>query len=284
MLLNQSGRYYQSVDHAIDILEQFSGRIDELSLTDLTRILDVNKNSVFRILATLTARNYIHKNGANGCYRLGPGSVALGQTFKNQMVLLRKAKPVIEGLVAACNESSFVAIQKDLQIVSLDASEASHAVRVIPRLGVRFPLYCSAAGKVHLAYMSERQQDRYISTHELKRFTPHTITDGELLRRHLSRVAETGYAVNDEEFDSGVRCVSAPVRDYRRRIIAAVSISGPSTRFSMTRIELELIPLVRQAALALSISHGYPGEPPGASLHDLPFAAVPEPGISDCCR
>jgi len=281
MTNNQVGIYHRTVDYALDILEQFNGNVGEFNLTELSNNLNINKNTVFRILTTLEFGRYISKNTHNAGYRLGPKAVAHGQTFKNQMALLRKAKPIIEELVNTCNESSFVAIQKNFQIIFLDTVETNHAVRVVPRLGVQLPLHCTAAGKLLLAYMSEWEQEKYLSSHELKRYTPNTITDKDILRNHLSRVAELGYAASNEELDSGVRCVSAPVRDYKRRFIGAVSISGPSMRFSVKRIALELIPLVRKAAEDISLSHGFPREPVASCLPDITFDSVINFGISD---
>jgi IclR family KDG regulon transcriptional repressor len=105
--------------------------------------------------------------------------------------------------------------------------------------------------------MTDEELDNYIPSKELKRYTPNTISDREQLKKHLATVAEQGYAVDNEELDSGVRCVSAPIRDYTRRIIGAVSISGPSMRFSDERVEKELIPLVKKAAEEISSKLGY---------------------------
>ena len=105
--------------------------------------------------------------------------------------------------------------------------------------------------------MTDEELDNYIPGKELKRYTANTITDKELLKKNLAVIAEQGYAVDNEELDNGVRCVSAPIRDYTRRIIGAVSISGPSMRFSDERIEKELIPLVRKAAEEISAKLGY---------------------------
>ena len=173
------------------------------------------------------------------------------------MGLLRQSRPVLEWLVSECNETTYVAILKEFHIVYLDVVETDLTVRVVPRVGARLPAYCTAAGKVQLAYMTDEELENYIPTKELKRFTPNTIADKEELKLHLKKVAEIGYATDNEELDPGVRCVAAPIRDYTRRIIGAVSISGPSMRFSDERMEKELIPLVRKASEEISFKLGY---------------------------
>lgn len=247
----------QAVDHALDLLEQFHDDVDELGVTELSKRLKLHKNNVFRLLATLESRNYIEQNRVTENYRLGLKTLELGQTFIKQMGLLRQSRPVLEALVKECNETTYVAILKDFHIVYLDTVETDLTVRVVPRVGSRLPAYCTAAGKVQLAYMTDEELDHYIPGKELKRYTPNTIVDKEEFRNHLAAIAEQGYAVDNEELDAGVRCVGAPIRDYTRRIIGAVSISGPSMRFTDERIEQELIPLVKRAGEEISTKLGY---------------------------
>jgi IclR family transcriptional regulator, KDG regulon repressor len=247
----------QAVSHALDLLEQFHDDVDELGVTELSKRLKLHKNNVFRLLATLESRNYIEQNKVTENYRLGLKTLELGQTFIKQMGLLRQSRPVLERLVKECNETTYVAILKEFHIVYLDVVETDLTVRVVPRVGARLPAYCTAAGKVQIAYMTDEELENYIPSKELKRFTPSTITDRDELKKQLKEIAELGYAVDNEELDIGVRCVGAPIRDYTRRIIGAVSISGPSMRFTDDRMENELIPLVQRAAEEISTKLGY---------------------------
>lgn len=247
----------QAVSHALDLLEQFHGEVDELGVTELSKRLKLHKNNVFRLLATLESRGYIEQNRATENYRLGLKSLELGQTFIKQMGLLRQAKPILEKLVGACNETSYVAIFKDGYIVYLDVVETDLTVRVVSRVGSRLPAYCTASGKVHLAHMSDEEVETMLPAKELKAYTPNTVVDRDQLKQELRKVAEAGYAVDDEEVDIGVRCIAAPIRDYTRRIVGAVSISGPAMRFSDERLEKELVPLAIQAGEELSTRLGY---------------------------
>jgi IclR family KDG regulon transcriptional repressor len=247
----------QAVSHALDLLEQFHDEVDELGVTELSKRLKLHKNNVFRLLATLESRNYIEQNKVTENYRLGLKTLELGQTFIKQMGLLRQSRPVLEGLVKECNETTYVAILKESHIVYLDVVETDLTVRVVPRVGARLPAFCTAAGKVQIAYMTDEELENYLPTKEMKRYTPKTVVDREELKRHLKVVAEQGYAIDDEEMDVGVKCVGAPIRDYTRRIIGAVSISGPSMRFTDERLEKELIPLVMRSGEEISHKLGY---------------------------
>jgi IclR family transcriptional regulator, KDG regulon repressor len=247
----------QAVDHALDLLEQFHDDVDELGVTELSKRLKLHKNNVFRLLATLESRGYIEQNKVTENYRLGLKTLELGQTFIKQMGLLRQSRPVLEWLVKECNETTYVAILKEFHIVYLDVVETDLTVRVVPRVGARLPAYCTAAGKIQLAYMTDEELENFLPSKELKRFTPSTIADKDELKRHLKTVAEQGYAIDNEELDIGVRCVSAPIRDYTRRIVGAVSVSGPSMRFDDQRMDNELIPLVKRAGEEISLKLGY---------------------------
>jgi len=247
----------QAVSHALDLLEQFHDDVDELGVTELSKRLKLHKNNVFRLLATLESRGYIEQNRVTENYRLGLKTLELGQTFIKQMGLLRQSRPVLEALVRECNETTYVAILKEFHIIYLDVVETDLTVRVVPRVGARLPAYCTAAGKIQIAFMTDEELENYLPAKELKRFTPNTIIDRDELKRHLEKVAEHGYAIDNEELDIGVRCVGAPIRDYTRRIIGAVSISGPSMRFTDERMEKELIPLVKKAGEEISTKLGY---------------------------
>ncbi len=247
----------QAVSHALDLLEQFHDDVDELGVTELSKRLKLHKNNVFRLLATLESRGYIEQNKATENYRLGLKALELGQTFIKQMGLLRQAKPILEKIVANCNETSYVAIFKEASVVYLDVVETDMTVRVVSRVGSRLPAYCTASGKVHLAFMSEEEVNELYPNRQLKGYTSTTITDREQLKDVLKQVAEQGYSIDDEEMDLGVRCVAAPIRDYTRRIVGALSISGPTMRLSNERITKELIPLMQASAEELSSRLGY---------------------------
>lgn len=247
----------QSVSHALDLLEQFHDEVDELGVTELSKRLQLHKNNVFRLLATLESRGYIEQNKVTENYRLGLKTLELGQTFVKQMGLLRQSRPILEEVVRECNETSYVAILKDFNIIYLDVVETDLTVRVVPRVGSRLPSYCTAAGKVQIAHLSDEEIDEYFPTRELKPLTANTITDREELKKQLKQVAEQGYAIDDEELDVGVRCVSAPIRDYTRRIVGALSISGPAMRLSLERLEKELIPLAIKSADEISTKLGF---------------------------
>jgi DNA-binding IclR family transcriptional regulator len=163
----------------------------------------------------------------------------------------------MERLVRDCNETACVSILNDFSIINLDVVECDHNLRVIPRIGVQLPAYCTASGKSQIAHFAEEALSKYASDNKFKKHTPYTITDTKKWKTQLQQVAQQGYAVEIEELDMGVRSVGAPIRDYTSRIIGAVTLLGPSQRFNDERIQSELIPLVVKGAADISARLGF---------------------------
>lgn len=218
--------------------------------------LGLTKNSVFRLLATLESRNYVVQNKLRGAYRLGYRNLQLGHSVTKQMPIHTHARPVLQSLTESCGETSELSILWEGQALYLDAIESSHPLRAIPRIG-SVPLYCTAVGKVLLAGDREARQRNCCSIIDFSRYTPNTITDRQDLNTHLELVATQGYAIEDEELDVGLRAVAAPIRNHTGFVVAAISLSGPSTRFDKSRMSNELAPLVINAAKSISERLGY---------------------------
>jgi IclR family KDG regulon transcriptional repressor len=246
----------QSVSHALDVLEQFSGEHDELGVTELSKRLKLHKNNVFRLLATLESRGYIEQNKATENYRLGIRCLQLGQMYVTRMGLLRQAHPIIELLARSANETSFVAVFRKTSVVPLAAVEANRPVRLTAQIGEPLPLHCTAAGKIHLAYISDADL-RQALTAGLPRYTERTTTDQPGLLQQLKRIVELGYATDLGEHIDEVHSIAVPIRDYTRNVVGSLAVSGPAHRMVAERIDKELVPLLRKAGVDLSERLGF---------------------------
>ena len=246
----------QSVSHALDVLEQFSGDVDEIGVTELSKKLKLHKNNVFRLLATLEARGYIEQNKATENYRLGVKCLRLGQTYGNQMGFLLQAKTTLRELARSAGESCYVAVKKGSSLIPLDFVEPQNPVRVISLLGQALPLHCTAAGKIHLAFESSDDPTRSLPD-KLERYTDKTIVDREALLRQLKDVGEHGYAVDQGEFMAEVCSVAVPIHDYTRNLVGSLAIAGPAHRLTLQRIEQEIVPLITDGGNQLSNRLGY---------------------------
>ncbi len=254
----------QAVDRALDILEAFNYNEEELGVTELSHKLNLHKNNVFRLLATLETRGYIEQDKKTGNYRLGIKIFEVANVFLHHLGLRRQARPILEELVGKCNETAYLAVTEGMDVVYVLMHETNHTVRVIPRLGHRLPAYCTASGKVQLAFESQDRLSQLLKDRPLRKLTPNTLTELDRLLGHLGEVARQGYAVDNEELEEGVCCVAAPVRDYSHKVVAGVGLSGPVSRFSPERMLNDLVPLVKEAGVKISQRLGY--EIPGEAL------------------
>jgi IclR family transcriptional regulator, KDG regulon repressor len=247
----------QSVAHALDVLEQFFGDVDELGVTELSKRLKLHKNNVFRLLATLEARGYIEQNKATENYRLGIKCLLLGRRYIHHMGLVRQARPILQDLARKCRESAYVAILRRDGVVPLEAAEPQdRAVRITPPVGITLPLHCTAAGKAHLAFDTEEQLRSTLPEH-LKRFTESTIIDRTLLLEQLGGAARDGYAADYGEFLEEVNSVAVPIRDYTRSVVGSIAVAGPAYRIPKERIVTDLAPTLLEAGGEISRRLGY---------------------------
>lgn len=252
-------RGVQALERALDVLEALAAQRQPARLADLSRELGLHKSTVHRLLATLGKRRYVERDADTGRYRLGLKVFELGSWFFNRMELRQEARPLLQELVDQTLETAHLGILDEGQVVYIEKVESPQTVRMYSELGKRAPAHCTAMGKVLLAHLPEPELDRIIATRGLTRYTSNTIVDAEQLKDHLRRVAGQGYAIDDTEHEEAIRCVAAPVRNYRGEVVAALSVSGPAVRLSRERIG-EVARLVRATALRISRRLGYNGE------------------------
>lgn len=257
MKKERSAYIIQTVSHALSLLGQFNENVETFGVTELSKRLNLHKNNVFRLLATLESHNFVEQDKTTGNYRLGLKNLELGQAIIRQMGFVRQSRQVLEQLAEKCNETCYLAVLKDAHVMYLDVVESDLPVRVVPRVGARLPAYCTAAGKVQLAHKDDEKLRRFLSGRELNLCMSDSVVDINDLKIQFQQIQKQGYAIDDEEMDVGVRCIAAPIRDYTCNVVGAVSISGPAMRFSPERMEEELIPLVKWGAEEISAKLGF---------------------------
>jgi IclR family transcriptional regulator, KDG regulon repressor len=254
----KSNYVIQSVSHALDVMEQFNGNIEEIGVTELSKRLKLHKNNVFRLLATLEARGYIEQNKLTENYRLGLRCLKLGQTFIHQMGLLLQSRAILKDLSRATKESAYVAIRKGGAIIPLDFVEPARTVRVVSFLGTVLPAHCTAAGKVYLTFEAESAAGPNLPE-RLESYTGKTIIDRNVLREQMSMIGECGYALERGEFAEDVNAVSVPIRDYTRSLVGALAIVGPGYRLTDDAMNTQIAPVLLKAGTELSKRLGFPG-------------------------
>jgi DNA-binding IclR family transcriptional regulator len=252
----------QSVSHAFDILESFTKTESELGVTELSKKLNLHKNNVFRLLATLEHRGYIEQNKTTENYRLGAKTLQIGSIFIEQRECRRQARPIIESLMAETGETAVVAVLRGNKVIYMDSVETNRTVRAISRVGAMLPAHCTAVGKAQLAALPPQEIERLYPDTSLSPLTEKSIKNRDSLLIELKKIQEKGYALENEECDLEVRSIAAPVRDFSKNIIAAIGIVAPAGRLADDRLEKSgMIGMVQEAGKALSAKLGYLASP-----------------------
>ncbi len=154
------------------------------------------------------------------------------------------------------SESSYISVLRDGNVVYLNVIETEQAVRVLPRIGNVGPAYATATGKAQLAYYDSIELEKLYSG-EFQRITPNSIGNFDQLKEELAEIKRMGYAIDNEEYELGVRCVGAPIKDFMGNVIAGISVSAPSERMAIEHIHEHVAPIVTDAARLLSKKFGY---------------------------
>ena len=247
----------RSVDRAVDILAAVAASNGALTVDGIVADTGLPKSTVFRILATLTARRVLDRDEQSQTYRLGMLALVIGAPAMGELDLRRSARPHLESLVASTGETVHLSILSDDNALCVDKLDASHSMRMASFIGFLDPLHCSGVGKALLAFQDEPVRQLLMARMRFEPHTPHTITDPGRLAEQIVEIRARGYAIDDEEIEQGLRCVAAPIRDHSGAVVAAVSISGPTTRVTQDGLG-DLAKAVEACARAISQELGAP--------------------------
>jgi IclR family KDG regulon transcriptional repressor len=248
----------QALERAFDILELLSREQHGLSLTEIGNRLDLHKSTVYRLLYVLKQRGYIEK-GDHGDYRLGLEFIELASLHLNNLELKTEAQPVLRELSGKTGNTVFLATLQEAQVVYIDKMETFNSLRKYSIIGQRAPMYCTALGKAMLSGMPTLEVRRLFEGTPLRSFTPRTIVEMDALLAEIDKTRRRGWSIDDEEYEHGLRCIGAPIRDYREQVIAAVSTSGSTSMIPRKRVE-EIAGFVVAAAADISRRMGYHGQ------------------------
>lgn len=224
-----TARPVQAITRACALLEAVGDR-GEARLVEVARQVGLHPSTAHRLMASLIDSGYMAQSPVTGRYRLGRKVVELASRSDARYARLRAvARPHLEAIRAAVDESANLAALDDFSMTYLDQVESRRPVRLFAEPGRSVPAHSSAAGKAMLAFQDEVLIERLCAREPLVGSTANTITTATALREELARVRARGYAVDEEEHDEGVSCVGAPVFDADVAS-AAISVSAPSAR------------------------------------------------------
>ena len=248
----------QSLERAFSLLDILSLHPNGMHLQELAERTGLNKSTAHRLLASLISLGFVKKaEGVSGKYQLSLKLFELAGRVVESINVLDVARDPLEKLRDAAKETIHLVVRDGCDIVYIHKSECpSNAYRLFSQIGMRRPLYCTAAGKSILATLSDREVAAIWEQSNIETYTEHTITSLSALYEELDGIRACGYAIDNEENEPGVRCIAAAIRDYTGRSRAAFSISAPSLRLPDERI-FDLTTHVCATAEKLSKEMGY---------------------------
>jgi IclR family KDG regulon transcriptional repressor len=257
----------QSLERAFGLIEAIAQARQGIGLAELSKKVGLHNSTTFHLVKTMVALGYIRQD-PDKRYRIGRSLFALAAGALDEVELVSLAIPVLEELTSASGESGHFAVRSGDSVVVIAKTSGSGAFQLTDRVGVMRPAHATALGKVLLAALTPDQLDRFLQSHALDALTPKTVTEPELLRQEIREVARTGVAYDDGEFNTEVRCVAVPVRDFTGQVVGALGISGPIWRLSIPVLQKQT-ELVKAAARRLSAELGHASEPLAGDAHAL---------------
>lgn len=225
-------RLLQSLTRGLDTLDYMSRQGGPVRLTDVASALGVEKPNAAHILKTLVAAGYAEQDDHRRYKLTGKvGSAARAEHSLEDIVACKEAwRPALEALVARTRECAHLAVLVKSRVWYIDKIDSTLPLKVDHPIGSLSPLHCTALGKAFLAFGDARPED------VLTGYTGKTITSEAKLREEIEATRKRGFAVDDEEFATGIRCVARPVFDESGQMIAAIGVSGPSVRVDDKRL------------------------------------------------
>ncbi|MCD6435112.1 MAG: IclR family transcriptional regulator [Clostridiales bacterium] len=217
----------QSVQRAFDILYCFDSK-KELGVTEISILTNLHKSTTYNLVVTLEHLGLLQKN--NGKYRLGIELFRLGTMVNSNIRHI--CIPYLEKLIELFSETVNLVARRDSFVIYLEKIESPHSMRIGTNEGKLLPLHCTATGKAILSTLTSVELEDFLADVTFENFTEHTILTAKDLKSQINEIVLNGYAEDIEEYELGLICVSAPIRDHTGKSNFAISVSGPSSRMT----------------------------------------------------
>ncbi|MFW6274256.1 MAG: IclR family transcriptional regulator [Spirochaetota bacterium] len=246
----------RALDKAINALELIATLDGDIDLSALSKMTEIPKSTMLRLLNTLSSHNLIYQDEKTKRFRLGMQLIALGRAAERSFNLVQHMHPFLVELSEKIGETASLMVLEGNCSVYIDQVVSTRLIRGQPQIGKSIELHCSSGGKVLLSAMNDTKIASMLAGKVLKPRTEKTIIEPEELKREISKIRELGYAVDDEEAEIGGRCVAVPLWDRNGNTIAAISVMGPTTRIRQKDFP-KIASQVKEFVLQASKSLGY---------------------------
>lgn len=250
--------FIASLSHGLAILEAAADSMKDISLGELSKRVGFKKTSTWRLAHTLVELGYLEQDPHSRNFRPAARVLALGYAYFDALDLKQLSLPFLRELSARHNETVNLAVLNGDELIYVDRITTLQIVSINLHVGSRLPLYCTSLGRVLISEMSDRWIQDYIRRNlNDPKARKYMQGAGKRLREVLDSVRQLGYAINDEEMVKGLRAIACPVRDRTSQIVAAVCISVPSSRASLSELRRVFAPDLMMTARKISLALGY---------------------------
>lgn len=220
----------QSIIKANAVINYIAHHDNRVKLADISKDLGINKSTLHGILQTLVYCGLLTQDPETTYYSLGLKLFELGKIYEKDFSLVEVAKPFMLKLNDQFKESVHLAIESNFEVLYIECIQSTHSVRTDSSIGGTDPLYATSAGKIILAYADGSYVDTYLENCSFHPLTPNTITNRDDLTRQFDMVRTQGYAIDNEEVEIGLRCISVPILGPNESLLGIISVSGPTPR------------------------------------------------------
>lgn len=241
---------------ALMILEAMSQTDSYTSINEISQMTGLSQSTVHRILSEMVEAGYADKNEQFKKYRVGAQAVIMSGRIIHSNSIVTAAQPELQKLNELTGETVHLLGISDGEVIYLDKLNTCHTLGLMSYIGKKNPMYCTSGGKCIMAFKSESWLEDYIARHvPFHRYTQFTLTDPEQIRQAMAQIRQNGYALDKREHHDNLICVGAPVFDAQNNVIAAISVSAPSYRFTEEQA-MQIAPIVKECAQAASARLG----------------------------
>lgn len=244
----------QSVDRALDVLAILATK-DGMTLSEIATELEQSPATIYRVLTTLQAREVVEVTPTSQLWNIGPAAFQIGASFLRRSSVVERSRPVMRDLMMQTGETANLGIENSDTVMFVSQVETHQSIRAFFPPGTQSPMHASGIGKALLSHYSADRVKQLIKKYPLEKFTDKTIVEPDKLLEELENIRVTGFSLDDEEKNVGMRCIAAPILNFFGEAVAGISVSGPTHRMTLDRIE-PISKAVRDAAEILSVSSG----------------------------
>ncbi len=249
------GKPFASIEKALDILFLFNSQNRELSAAEISNTLGMPISSTYRYLEIFIKRGILRKQQNTKKVSLGLSIFRLGLLASEKVSLRDITHPFMVELAEKSQETVILTMIHGLEAMCVETVESRQMLRLSMRPGATVPLHAGSTSKILLAFQEDSFIDKVINSTELKKINTNTITDGTTLKEELKQIKSQGYAESESEVDTDAASIAAPIYDYTNKVIAGLTVAGPSNRIKSFK-QGDLVDMVCGFAQRVSIAFG----------------------------